>query len=230
MNDIKFTLLILVFIGLESCRTPMKMIKRNHLKYDGETLSSFQLYNENDSIIDFKDFGGKVIFLTVADVHCGVGRDFIKNRLQPKIEMYKEFHNLLHINVIMEKDKNRWLKFLEETSSPGINLRYSGNCEDLEKLLKIDGFPFHCVINKAFKFAGHDLCGLTSQVAPFFALHDVELKKGIEDILTLTECNISAAYLLGEIYRADLDSSYSYSPDLYNYLVAKKMSIQKKTK
>jgi hypothetical protein len=207
----------------------MKVIKRNHLKYDGEMISSFKVHNENDSIVDFNDFSGNVIFLTVTDINCPVGKDFIKNRLQPKIEKYKEFHNLRHINVVMEKDKTKWLEFLEETSSPGINLRYSGNSEDLENLLKIDGFPFHCVINKEFKIAGHDLCGLTSQVAPFFALHDVDLKEGLEDIFKLVECNISAAYLLGEIYKADIDSSYFYSSDLYNYLVKKKAESEKKT-
>jgi len=230
MNYVKFTLLILVFFGFESCKSPMKVIKRNHLKYDGEIISSFKVHNENNSIVDFKDFSGNVIFLTVTDANCPFGKDFIKNRLQPKIEMYKEFHRLLHINVIMEKDKTRWLEYLEETSSPGINLRYSGNREDLEKLLKINGFPFHCVINKEFKIAGHDLCGLTSQVAPFFALHDLDLKEGIEDILTLAECNISAVFLIGEIYKADLDSSYSYSPQLYNYLVKRKSESEKTTK
>jgi len=213
----KFTFALILFVGFTSCRSPMSMIKRNHLKYDGKLVSSIKLQNAKDSVVDFKDFCGNVIFLTVTEVDCGEGEDFIKNILPKKIEKYAEFNNLLHINIIMEKNKKIWLDFLERTAAPGINLRYTGNSEELEKKLKIDGFPFHCVIDKEFKIAGHDLCGLTAQVAPFFALHDVELKEGIEDILKISKCNISAAYLLGEIYRSDLDSSYSYSPELYNY-------------
>lgn len=187
----KSTIILLLTFFFSSCSVLIpKIVSQRYAKHDGEVVPNFKIHDSNDSIVDFNKYSGNVIYLTIGEIGCGGSRIFLKHELPKLINTYQRFDSIVFVNILIEKDKDRWDHFINENKPLGVNLRYSGSRSSLYDLFSIDAVPFECVIDKSFTIAGFDLCGIGSEAAPYYALHEQDLKQGLKETFKLMKYDI----------------------------------------
>jgi thiol-disulfide isomerase/thioredoxin len=212
MRHILLLFMLALLIVSTSCKVIIpKIVVHRFGKHYGKQVADFKVYDLQDSIVSFRQkFEGKVMYLSIGEISCGATIQYYENVLPKLMFKYQKFDSLLFVNILIDNDINRWEEFIQNNNPPGINLRYSGNKLNIFKIFDFDFFPFECVINKDFTFAGHDLCGFGSEAAPYFALHDRNVIKGMKETMKLFKYDAISIKYTDETFKSNLNEDYAY--------------------
>ncbi len=219
--NIRFLLISVVIVLFSSCSIlSPRIIAKRYCKYNGELITNFEIYNTHDSLINAKNFfNNKVVYLSIGEIDCIDTKEYYKSALPKLIRLYENFDSLLFINILIEKDKQKWDSYMERHNPPGLNFRFSGDKKELIKIFHSDYLPIECIVNRNFTFAGYDLCGMGREAAPFFALHYKDLKSGLKETIKLTKYDFITVNYYDEFIKSQMDKKYSYNNFLYNKLL-----------
>jgi len=114
----------------------------------GDVIKVFKLRNELDSIVSFREFEDKILYINFWATWCG---PCIKNfpELNNLILEYADDSRIEFVNICLDSDKDKWVSVIKKHKVNGINLFAEGSLStQLKTYFNIQGVPQYVLIGK----------------------------------------------------------------------------------